>query len=467
MKVRFIKIISMFLIGGELLLKNGWGMEKKLNSQAIENSYEMIIPHGKTIVVPENVSQKIFLYLKDEDAQSAFSAICKGWKNIADVYFNQTYHQKNIDSFIVPWSEHPQLSPRMLNCLNKSYVLLLGLSRNLHSSREKSPIDRVHFERTCQYIKSVPFVNKESLILSYVDLVLLISNYIKPSEFLKNIPIETAWLKSKLSNIEQEVGLKLLYIRNQINYKFQNELSLYFHYVNFIANRSINNTIKTDSILNKITCNLVDVVKSHDELMRLQSIQTQNKTAVEWKKIMELDPAPLYEDLFNAGVCFYNARKREEGFFCLTTALDMEQRGGIDTPNLRILRNLTLGSFGIQDYHNTVYFCEQFIDQCLQQPGEAKKFMDDQIKIARAAAESYGKLGNKEKQSYYRKRMECIEKVEDEAKKNSEEREQHRLLKEKIEADKLQNEKIVKTKEKRAKRFSMRKSEVFKKDEKK
>jgi tetratricopeptide (TPR) repeat protein len=354
-----------------------------------------------TNIFPDVSKHKhIFFFLEDEHSQGTFQATCKAWQVIADEYFNQTFKQKNIAMRIYPWHEYPRLSPRLLHHLNVNFARLVGIYRNNYSSIN-GEIKR--FKITYQHIMDAPFIEEDSLVKSYAEFLDLC--------FPIRIPSGRAcvegydeWCGNRRKELSVRLRYKLLNCRLRENTESKNEMFLYCSFgCNSIM--TINfayaiNLLSNDSFLQKISCNLFDVIIHHRELEALRIVQ--NKTAADWEKIIEFDPALTSNDYYEAGVCFYNDGKFEKSKLCFKSALNDDQLDKKDVSYLIKLSMMARACYDAHDYHNAAHYFDLFFEQLERFP-ETPEGTFDKISLAQLAADSHGLSGNVEKEAKYRK----------------------------------------------------------------
>jgi hypothetical protein len=343
----------------------------------------------------------IFNVIKDDEEDVlAFYPVSKLWKRIA----NQYYEEKNIELGHVPWPDHPELSALILYYLNRQYIFILAMYRNIIFDYLIDTGERTRFERAAKHIFDFPLIPESSLIRTFAKLLQMDLHCRKPTQNQQYFPI------SKIYEAKYEtVSWQLSMIKNQYKIEYQNENVLYHYFEHIIHRRS--SFYHHHSCPHKINCSMVKVLKHNYELANLRANGIDNLKS---ERIYQLDPGAGAEDYNNAGEYYHSKGNNEDAIRCFNAAIKSAQEGQ-QSPKLRCLWSLEMAYLSLKNYEKAAFYCDQLFEACASQNAEAQtifRIQRNEISILNDAIEAHKFLGNSDKVAQYAKRVEEIQNYE-------------------------------------------------------
>lgn len=288
--------------------------QKKIKTSNIGTVYTLNNKMYTNIVLPLELKKTIFLLL-DKKTKSFIGRTCHEWNSI----FLDYYNKMNISCRHLNWDKCTNIPSNLLYNININFRILIGLHINLFKGRGNEK-DQIIFERICDKLVKTPSVPKDSLILNYPDFIRR-HIFINKHNFLQQTLYRS--LKKRFEKLSKLMEKNLINYIDNLKEKdesklliYQNEISLYLHYMKFINKNDNSNTKRSFNI----NCSLYDIIKNYNRLTILRNtngLSNSGKFSSIWAEIIKLDHGPTLNDIRSSIIShFKNLQYNESYHYC-------------------------------------------------------------------------------------------------------------------------------------------------------
>ncbi|AIK97205.1 F-box protein [Candidatus Odyssella acanthamoebae] len=327
----------------------------------------------------------------DRNALLSISAVCKGLRDIV----LSIYNKGNKAEHHYPWQDHQTLSPITLYIANSNLRTLLGLYVNIKENWAQEA-DRIRFARLCAQFGKGPLA--------------FASKYIEFLHFNLNCDAPTL-LQRPLLNLRNQLPIKMQSLEEELakivdrqDPNSQNEIALYFHYIQFISDTdpATLTSLKSQPIFPQENSFMAVMSPELLTLKATDGLSEAPDFAGIWREIIDLEPAVTLWQLKKAGYSNYGAGKFSESSRFMGKFLTIMQMLG-KRPTVGDYGNTASAHFRAGNYAKAAEYREEHLE-AITQSGQIPT-----VKDYGNAASAYFSSGNYAKAAEYReKHLEAI-----------------------------------------------------------